>query len=233
MLILSFDSTANTASVALSENGRLLSLYTVCGHRTHSETLLPMAEDILAKSGKTMKNVDLFAVSRGPGSFTGVRIGVATVKGLAFSSEKPCVGVSTLEALSENLNGLDSMRVPVMDARRNQVYTAIFDKNGKRLSEDMLVSLDKLSELLKKYNNKKICLVGDGYEIAKDYFRDDPRFIDTPSVLIPQNAFSVAAVAKKIYDAADDKSAFTDRTLSPGYLRASQAERERLEREKK
>lgn len=224
MLILAIDTTANTASCALSRDGRMLSLYTVNGLLTHSETLLPMIENMLAKCALTVDDIDAFAVSEGPGSFTGVRIGVSLIKGLAYGKNKPCVGISTLAALARNLEGFGGYVVPVMDARRNQVYTAIF-KDGERLTEDMLLPLDELCAKLHELAITSIYLCGDGYELAKKYFAEtDITVTPTPALLIPQNALSVALVGEEILN---DGGAKSDVTLSARYLRASQAERER------
>ena len=144
MKILAMDSSAVAASVALCEDERLLGEYTICNGNTHSQTLLPMTEELLSRFGITTDDVDLFAVSNGPGSFTGVRLGVATLKGLAFGKDKPCVGVSTLEALAHNLAVTDGLICPVMNARRNQVYTALFRaKNGnlERLLPDSAMAI--------------------------------------------------------------------------------------------
>ena len=240
MLVLALDTTAKTASCALLEKDagveRMRAVSTICGTLTHSETMLPMIEKMLTNTGKKTADIDLFAVSAGPGSFTGVRIGAAMVKGLAFGSGKPCVGVSTLEALAENLrvvsdNLPDALVIPVMDARRGQVYTAVFGKEG-RITEDSLITLDELKIFLEKpeFSAKRIFFVGDGCEIAKKFFDGDDRIADTPALLVPQNAYSVARVALAVYENADDKSTFTDKTLHPVYLRASQAEREREEK---
>ena len=227
MLTLAIDTTANTATAALVRDGRVLSLYTVNGLLTHSETMLPMIENMLEKSALTLDDVDMFAVSEGPGSFTGVRIGVSLIKGLAFSKNKPCVGVSTLEALAHNLDGFTGYTVPVMDARRSQVYTAVF-KNGKRITEDMLIPLSELKEKLEGFGAAKIRLCGDGYDLAKKYFDENGiKVASTPAVLIPQNAVSVALVAARLFEKGKSVS---DRSLKARYLRASQAEREREEK---
>lgn len=225
MLILAIDTSANTATCALSRDGRLLSLYTVNGLLTHSETMLPMIENMLSKSALTIDDVDAFAVSEGPGSFTGVRIGVSLIKGLAFDKNKPCIGVSTLEALAKNLDGIGGFVVPVMDARRSQVYTAVF-KDGERVTEDMLVPVSELHEKLNELGVSEIRLCGDGFDVAKKYFDGtDITILDTPALLVPQNAFSVALVAQTHIP--EQKS---DRELAARYLRASQAEREREEK---
>lgn len=229
MKILALDSTATVASVALCEDDRLLGEYTVNNGNTHSETLLPMVESLLRFFDLDPDDVDLFAASAGPGSFTGVRIGAATAKGLAFNTQKPCIGVSTLDALAYNLNVLDGLICPVMNARRKQVYTALFRcENGKltRLCPDSAIAITELDELLAAYD-ESVYLCGDGYEITKENLKHPTR--ETPERLRHQSAFSVAQVAKAAYDAGVRT---TDAEMVPTYLRPSQAERERAEREK-
>lgn len=231
MKILSLDSTSRYSSVALTEDGKILGHTFLDSGNTHSETLLPAIIDLLQFNHLHSDDIDLFACSAGPGSFTGVRIGVSILKGLCSGKGKPCVGVSTLEALAENLPFEDAILCPVMDARRNQVYTALFlRENGTltRLTPDDLITLDVLCEKLKAYN-KKIYLCGDGYHLAKS--RMDIPTEDTPELLIAQNAVSVAKVAIRTFAANPDKD-FSEGKLQPIYLRASQAERERLEKEK-
>lgn len=227
MKILSLDSTAVAASVALCEDGRLLGEYTIQNGNTHSETLLPMVESLLGFFGLTVKDVELFAVSAGPGSFTGVRIGVATLKGLAFGQGKPCIGVSTLEALAENLAHTDGLVCPVMNARRKQVYTALFrfrDGCAERLLPDSAMAISELNELLASYD-EPVRLVGDGYGITLPDLTVP--VIPTPDRLCLQSAYSVAQVARRLYDAGVRT---TDAELVATYLRPSQAERERNER---
>ncbi|MBQ8432274.1 MAG: tRNA (adenosine(37)-N6)-threonylcarbamoyltransferase complex dimerization subunit type 1 TsaB [Clostridia bacterium] len=230
MKILALDSTAQVATVALCEDERLLGEYTINNGNTHSETLLPMVESILQFFSITPADVDLFAISAGPGSFTGVRIGAATVKGLAFAHNKPCVGVSTLEALAYNLIGTNGLICPVMNARRKQVYTALFRcKDGiqERLLPDSALSIEELDGILKEYSSESISLCGDGYAITNQYLTT--RTTSTPERLRHQSAYSVAQIALKQFRCGENLS--TDTTLAPTYLRPSQAERERLERE--
>ena len=231
MKILAIDSTALTSTAAIAENGKPLAVYAVTYKLNHSETLLPMIDSLLKSTGLTVGDIDVFAYSSGPGSFTGVRIGTATVKGLAFNSGKPCVPVSSLEALAYNLNGFDGIICPVMDARRGQVYNALFE-NGERLCEDRVITLDELSAEIERYAGKRIYFVGDGYYLAKERI-DLPDIADTPPALIYQNAFSVAICAEKCYNQIKEKDPdhdFSDKAAKPLYLRASQAERERNER---
>ena len=231
-MILAFDSTAKVASVALMRNGQTLAEYSLNCGLTQSELLLPMAEHCLASVRTDFSDLSCLACTVGPGSFTGVRIGVATVKGLAFGKNLPCVEVSTLEALAENLRGLRGIICPCMDARRGQVYNALFssDENGmERITEDRAISLEALSEDLKKYEGKTIYLVGDGYDVARKYLEAaNVTLAVTPIGLRNQSAASCAAVAARLLAEGKAKS---DRELSPSYLRMPQAERERLERE--
>ena len=228
MKILALDSTALVASVALCEDGERLGELTINNGNTHSETLLPMVEFLLKRFDMTPDDVDLFAVSAGPGSFTGVRIGAATIKGLAFDTEKPCVGVSTLEALAYNLNGFDGLICPVMNARRKQVYTALFrckDGTLERLMPDSAIAITELDEKLSAYD-EPVRLCGDGYDITLENLTHP--ILPTPLPLRQQSAYSVAQVAGESYDKG---ICGTDVDLAPTYLRLSQAERERLEKQ--
>lgn len=229
MKILALDSSAIVASVALCEDETLLAEYTLNNGNTHSETLLPMIETLLSHFGITVDDVDLFAASTGPGSFTGVRIGTATLKGLAFAKNTPCVGVSTLEALAENAVALGGLICPVMNARRSQVYTALFRSDGHalvRLMDDSALSITELDDLLASYG-EPVAFVGDGYRITLDGLtKTEARAI--PDRLRHQSAYSVAQVAHRLQKAGDTTD---DASLAVTYLRPSQAERERLERE--
>ena len=226
MLILAFESSARAASVALGEDGRRISQYSQCSGLTHSRTLLPMAEDMLKNAELTLDKVDLFAVAHGPGSFTGIRIGVSTVKGLAWAADKPCVGVSTLEAMAWHGLAAGGLVCPVMDARRSQVYNALFKvENGKpvRLCEDRPIALSQLAEELRDLNAPAF-LIGDGAELAEKYLREQGLACTVaPENLRWQSAWGVAMAAM-------DKTPGNADALLPVYLRLSQAERERQER---
>jgi len=226
MNILAIDSTATTASVALTDEEHLIALYTFNRTLTHSETLLPMVESVLNTAKMTVGDIDLFACSAGPGSFTGVRIGAAAVKGLAFGQNKPCVGISTLEALAENLAGIagDAIICPVMDARRNQVYNALFCA-GERLTQDRAIPLTELADELRE-RRKEIFLVGDGYALAAAALQGLP-LRDTPEMLRCQSAYSVARTALRQYR--QNPGEYSDSQLLPTYLRPSQAERTKNE----
>ena len=234
MKILAFDSTAKIATVAVTEEDKSLLLYSVDNGLTQSELLLPMAEAALKALRLDFSDIGAYAVTVGPGSFTGVRIGVSLVKGLAFGKGVPCVPLSTLEALAENLREMPGIIVPCMDARRSQVYTAIFLSDGEnltRITEDMAIPISELYELLNKYEDKKIYLVGDGYDVTHKALSSLglSGLSDTPKLLRLQNAASVGRLAaRKLRE-----GKYTDdEKLSPVYLRMPQAERERLEREK-
>ncbi len=231
MKILAFDSTAKAASAAVLEDGRLLGHYNIDNGLTQSELLLPMAKSLLGALGLEFSDIDAYAVSAGPGSFTGVRIGVSLVKGLAFGRDIPCVEVSTLEALAENISGLSGILVPAMDARRSQVYNALFRSDGTsavRLTEDRAISLSALAEELRAYEGERIYISGDGYAVTKRALTDAGlKTENTPELLINESAASVARIA---FEKIKRGEILTDRDISPVYLRLPQAERERLER---
>ena len=229
MIILAIDSTAVSGSVAVCRDKELLCEFTLNIGNTHSETLLPMVESALKMCGMTVEDVDLFACDEGPGSFTGVRIGVATVKGLAFNKNKPCIGVSTLEALAQNLSGFEGIACPVMNARRGQVYNALFRVNNteiKRITDDRAIAITELEEELAGYSTP-IYLSGDGYGITLDGFKS-VKCKSTPEPLRYQSGYSVAVCALKKYN---DGIRTSDKELTATYLRLPQAERERLEKE--
>lgn len=230
MYMLAFESSARAASAALAKDGRLVSQYFQSSGLTHSRTLLPMALDMLKSCELTISDIDAVAVSHGPGSFTGVRIGVATVKGLCWGADKPAVGVSTLEAMAWNgeCAAPGAVVCCAMDARRNQVYNALFEfENGRprRLCPDRAVALEELSGELRRYG-RAVFVVGDGAELCFRHFEEQ----NIDAVLAPeavrlQNAWGVIrAAGGKPLGGADG--------LLPVYLRLSQAERERQERMK-
>ena len=229
MLILAFESSARAASAALVKDGKLLSQYSQCSGLTHSRTLLPMGEDMLKNAELTYRDVDLLAVAHGPGSFTGIRIGVSMVKGLAWTLEKPCTGVSTLEAMAWHGLAAGGLICPVMDARRGQVYNALFrieDGRPVRLTEDRPIALEELASELEK-RGESAFLVGDGAEMSASFLTGCGLACRlAPENLRMQSAWGVAMAAL-------DKEPGTAESLLPVYLRLSQAERERMERLKK
>ena len=226
MLILALESSAKAASAALWEEGKLLGLSLMQAGLTHSETLLPMGEELLRRSGRTMGDVGLVAVARGPGSFTGIRIGVSTVKGLSWACDKPCVGVSTLEGMAWHGQAAGGLICPVMDARRQQVYNALFEfREGRpyRLTEDRPLSLAELCEELRRQDGVPF-LVGDGAALTARFLeKEGLPFRMAPENLLWQSAWGVGMAVR-------DKTPGDSQSLLPVYLRLSQAERERQER---
>lgn len=225
MLILGVDSTAVTASVAIAEvkEGELIShsLFTVKNKMTHSENLMPMIDHALQVYGAKASDLELLAVNAGPGSFTGVRIGVATVKGLAFPKSLPCAPVSTLDSLAQNLEGVPGTVCALMDARRNQFYYAIFE-NGLRLTPDSCGSAEEIAEQLA---GKDVTLCGDGALVFASHAHGI--YAVANPVIREQNALSVALCGYRMYM---EGKAVSGKELRPVYLRVPQAERERLER---
>ena len=222
MKILALDSSAVSASVAVSENENILASAFINNGLTHSQTLLPMVKEVLQKAGVALDDVDLFAVSAGPGSFTGVRIGVAALKGLAFKNDSPCLGVSTLELIAANVEEADSIALACMDARRNQVYTASFVSGTlERLTPDEAVSIESLVPRILSYQ-QKVILAGDGARLAYGILKEKcPNVYLAPEEHIFQNAEKLCALAYRNKDKAVSGAA-----LVPTYLRPSQAERE-------
>ena len=230
MRILAFETSAKAGSVALMENGKLLAEDYQNTGLTHSQTLLSMAEMLLQHCGLTPRDVEAVAVAAGPGSFTGVRIGVAAAKGFAWGAQLPCCGVSTLEAMAQNLGIWEGLVVCAMDARRSQVYNAVFEAREGILSQccpDRAISLAELGEELKTAE-KPIFLVGDGSILCYNTLKDTvPGLILPPEHKIHQRAAGVAIVANAKLEAGQICDAGA---LAPNYLRLSQAEREKLER---
>ena len=232
MLILAFETSAKAASAALLEDGKLLGESYQNTGLTHSQTLMVMAENLLSQCGKTVEDVTAVAVAAGPGSFTGVRIGVAAAKGFAWGREIPCYGVSTLEAMALSLGVYQGYVCPCMDARRSQVYNALFYVNQgvpERVSEDRAISLAELGTELKSLK-EPIFLVGDGSNLCYNTLLESvPNLVLPPEHRMHQRASGVALAARKQVEVGDPGDA---NALTPNYLRLSQAERERAERMK-
>ena len=232
MLILAFETSAKAASAALLEDGKLLGESYQNTGLTHSQTLMVMAENLLSQCGKTAEDVTAVAVAAGPGSFTGVRIGVAAAKGFAWGREIPCYGVSTLEAMALSLGAFQGYVCPCMDARRSQVYNALFYVNQgalERVTGDRAISLAELGEELKNLK-EPIFLVGDGSNLCYNTLSESvPNLVLPPEHRMHQRAVGVALAARKMAEAGEPGDA---NALSPNYLRLSQAERERAERMK-
>ena len=233
MNILALESSATACSAALCRDGELLAQSFQCSGLTHSRTLLPMVHDLLKNCGESVDKVDVVAVAAGPGSFTGLRIGAATAKGLAWAGEKPCAPCSTLESMAWPLAHLeDRLIVCAMDARRKQVYNALFLARGDRLERlcpDRAVSLAELGEELKKFQKMKI-FVGDGARLCYNALKEEvPGLALAPLHLRMQSAWGVARAAEELVKTG---GLIPAAELAPVYHRLSQAERERLERER-
>ena len=233
MLLLAFETSAKAASVALLEDDRLLGEQYQNTGLTHSQTLMVMAQELLAQCGKTAQQVEAVAVAEGPGSFTGVRIGVAAAKGFAWGRKIPCYGVSTLESMALGLGAWEGILCPVMDARRSQVYNALFYVNQgvvERATPDRAIALQELKEEL-KIAEKTVFLVGDGSNLCYNTLKKDlPGLVLPAEHRLHQRAVGVGLAALRKIASGDPGDGCA---LTPNYLRLSQAERERLERENK
>ena len=220
MRILAVDTSAVCASVGVTEDGKILSESSINTGLTHSRTLMPMIDSTLKNGEIDLDSIDYFACSVGPGSFTGIRIGVAAIKGLADGLKKKCIPVSTLEALAYNLQGRCCTAVSVMDSRCNQVYCGIFLVEGEkvtRLTEDMALKIDELEKMLPDYEN--VVFVGDGARLCHSKLG----YEIAPAGQLYQRGSSVAFAAEKSFS---EEKTVTAAELMPAYLRLPQAERE-------
>lgn len=230
MKILALDSSAEICTVALCDDEKLICELTLNVGHTHSQTLLPCIEQLLSLSETKINDIDLLACTVGPGSFTGVRIGVATVKGLAFEHNIPCIGISSMDSLARNLSYCEGILCPVMDARREHVYNALYSCSGgiiTRICQDRLISVDELDRELAK-SDEKIYLSGDAYRMCTGNFKS-ATIQHTPEGMRHSRGYSVAMCA---LDSFREGNAINHFELSPVYLRPSQAERERIEKMK-
>ena len=232
MKILSLETSAKSVSAAVTDGEKLLAYAYQSTGLTHSRTLMPMVESMLQNSDLSLSDIEAIAVAAGPGSFTGLRIGVAAAKGLAWAQELPCCGVSTLEAMAQNVAHMNALIICAMDARRSQVYNALFlAEHGAltRLAPDRAISLEDLLQEIKEDPRAKI-IVGDGAQLTYDYLTKNGVNCEmAPQQIRMQNAVGVGFLAQK---AAEASTLISAQELCPVYLRLSQAERERLEREK-
>ena len=239
MKILAVDTSSKTAYAALvtdTKDGRLVpsAQYSFTAD-SHTVALAKMTDSVLNLTGISFDDIDFYAAAVGPGSFTGIRIGVSAVKGYAFVDSKPCVGVSSLEALASALTGICGIITPLIDARRETYYTAAFlsDGNGeiRRLTDDAQLEKEEYFNMIQKiraeYPDEKVILTGDGAESIK---KTAPEYGFWPDSISANAAYGAAAAAYKIWNSASDRSIFTDVNLQPVYLKKSQAERERDER---
>lgn len=229
MRILALETSAKAVSAAITEDGRVLASGYQDTGLTHSRTLMPIVEHLLKNTGMALRDCGAVAVAAGPGSFTGIRIGVSAAKGLAFGAELPAAGVSTLAAMARNVSFWEGLAVCAMDARRGQVYNALFSCAGgqiTRLTPDRAVGLDQLAEELRADPRPKIVL-GDGGRLCAGYLSEAgiPCRLAPPH-LVMQNAVSVALEAE---DLAAAGGLVSPQDLAPVYLRPPQAERLRAE----
>lgn len=226
MKILAVDTTASPVSVAILTDGFLAGEFFLNTKTTHSQTLMPLVDTILKTTGTDIKDIDVFAVNAGPGSFTGVRIGVSSIKGMSMPFDTKCASVSTLESMAYCMPYTDGIACSVMDARCSQVYNALFrlsDGQVIRLTEDRALSLDELEKELQEYKDT-IYLVGDGAELCyKAYNENIKNIVLTPMNIRYQHAYGTARVAEKL---AQEGKLCISAQLMPAYLRLPQAERE-------
>ena len=226
MKILALETSAKAVSAALTENGKVLASGYQDTGLTHSRTLMPIVEHLMKNTGMTVQDCDAIAVAVGPGSFTGIRIGVAAAKGLAFGADKPAIGVSTLAAMARNLAFFGGLIVCAMDARRSQIYNALFaatEAGLTRLTEDRAIALSDLAEELRTMDHGPITVVGDGARLTVDALEAAgiPCRI-APAALVMQNAVSVALEAEQL---AAEGNLVSAQELETFYLRPPQAER--------
>lgn len=232
MNIIAIDASGIAGSVAYISDGKLVGEYYVCHKLTHSQTIMPMLEHLKGMIGIDLQAVDAIAVTSGPGSFTGIRIGVATAKAMAMALEVPLIGVPTLDVMANNMTFTEAIICPIMDARRNQVYTAYYQwQQGElvRMSDHLGVQIDELLEMLKE-EDRPVIFLGDGVDVFKDKITEvlGEKGIFAPSFLMMQRASTLAHLACVAYT----KGEVSDPdTFVPMYLRKSQAERELEERE--
>lgn len=227
MNILAIDTSSLNATVALLSDERLIGEYTISNKKTHSQVIMPMICDLLEKCSLKIDDIDVFATGIGPGSFTGLRIGIATAKALCQAKNKKIIAVSSLKSLAQNVLDSDKIICPIIDARRGDVYNALY-KNGECLKEDRAINLEELFEELK---GKDTLFLGDGViaykEIIKEKMGDNAHFADVSKML--SKASSIASVA---YKRAQNNDFDDYHTVLPIYLRSCQAEREYNERVK-
>ncbi len=233
MKILALDSSGLVASVAVMEEENLLAEYTMNYKKTHSQTLLPMLDEMAKMIDLDLETVDAIAVAGGPGSFTGLRIGSATAKGLGLALKKPLISVPTVDGLAYNLCGTDKIVCPLMDARRNQVYTGIYEFEGtklKVLESQMAVDISEIAEKLNALG-REVIFLGDGWPVYEQKLAELMKvpYFAAPAHMSRQRAGALAALAMTY---AKEGRMETATEHQPDYLRLSQAERERLEKER-
>lgn len=233
MKILAIDSSSIVATVAIIDNDTIVAQYTINHKKTHSQTLLPMIDEIVKMSELDLSDIDAIAVSGGPGSFTGLRIGSATAKGLGLALKKPLIHIPTMDGLAYNMCGTAKYVCPMMDARRNQVYTGLYHFENQKLVCDIPQCQSDINELIEKINKlgKAVVFLGDGAKVYEDVIKKNTK-VDlefAPPHLSMQNASAFAALAVTYYNEGKLETAMEH---EPDYLRKSQAERELEEKMK-
>ena len=233
MRVLAIDSSGLTATVGIVEDTQTIAEYTVNYKKTHSQTLLPMIDEMTRMVDLDLSTLDAIAVAGGPGSFTGLRIGSATAKGLGLALNKPLLHVPTVDALAYNVYGCTDVICPIMDARRNQVYTGIYQMDGDKLQvleAQMAVEIDELAKKLCTYG-KPVIFLGDGVPVHKDRLEKELMtnydIAFAPAHMNQQRAAAVGMLGIQYYKEGKTETAMEHK---PDYLRVSQAEREREER---
>lgn len=231
MRILAIDSSGLVATVAILEDDQTIAEYTVNYKKTHSQTLLPMLDEIVKMTEFDLSTVDAIAVAGGPGSFTGLRIGAATAKGLGLALNKPLIHIPTVDGLAYNLYGTAGLICPIMDARRSQVYTGLYrfeNDEFQVVEQQMAISLQELVEKLNQYG-EKVTFLGDGVPVYKEELKKELQveYSFAPAHINRQSAAAVGALGMKYYEEGRIETATEHR---PDYLRLSQAERERAEK---
>jgi len=225
--ILGIESSGQVAGVAITQGDKVLGEYTINYKKTHSETMLPMIDELVRTTDTQLDDIDAIAVSRGPGSFTGLRIGSATAKGLGLALGKPIVSVPTVDAMAYNLWGVEGLICPMMDARRRQVYTGLYHFEGDELVVDESTKLCIIDDLIQELNEKGLPVVfsGDASVNFADYIRENATFPVrfAPAAKREQSAASVAMLGSRMFD---NRMTETAAEHKPDYLRATQAERE-------
>jgi len=229
MIILALETSALVASVAVIEDNKLLGEFSINNKLTHSQTIMPMVDDVIKMIGIEIESIDYIACAEGPGSFTGLRIGSATAKGLALGLNKPIVPVSTLDALAYNIYDTNKLICPIMDARRNQVYTAVYKWENDKLkivNEAQATGIDDIISLLNEYQ-KEVIFLGDGVSVHSNKLVCNPKFKFAPASCNMQRASTVASLALELVKEGKFKNG---EEFAPIYLRKPQAERERDEK---
>ncbi|MBR4027607.1 MAG: tRNA (adenosine(37)-N6)-threonylcarbamoyltransferase complex dimerization subunit type 1 TsaB [Lachnospiraceae bacterium] len=233
MKILGIESSGLVASIAVMEDDNLLGEYTMNHKKTHSQTLLPMLDELVKMIELDLKTIDAIAVSKGPGSFTGLRIGSATAKGLGLALEKPIIPVETIDAMAYNLWGVEKLICPIMDARNRQVYTGLYTFKNGNLITHIPQCIVPITEIIENINQtgKEVIFLGDGVVVLKQEIAEH---ITVPYKFAPiqsnrQRAASVAALGAVLYQQGVTETAAEHK---PDYLRVSQAERELKEKER-